>query len=255
MPDLVVIAGPNGAGKSTAAPLLIGERLGIAEFVNADVIAAGLSAFAPERVAIEAGRIMLRRLDELAGSGASFAFETTLASRSFAPWIARLRRERRYRFHLVFLWLPSAEMAVERVSGRVRHGGHSVPVEHIRRRYERGLRNFFELYSPLADFWEIHENSSQPPTLIAAKEGSGAIRFGDQTLWEAIQRRMATKEKEAEYETGIEPRLMGVPISEVMEIFDRAGREALKRHKALGIPAVIWRDGKVVIVPPEEIEI
>lgn len=89
--------------------MLIAERLGIAEFVNADVIAAGLSAFAPESVAIKAGRIMLRRLGELAASGADFAFETTLASRSFAPWIAKLRRERGYQFHLIFLWLPDPE--------------------------------------------------------------------------------------------------------------------------------------------------
>ena len=255
MPNVVVIAGPNGAGKSTAAPLLIGERLGIAEFVNADVIAAGLSAFAPERVPIEAGRIMLRRLNDLAAAGADFAFETTLASRSFAPWIAKLRRARGYRFHLAFLWLPSADMAVRRVSGRVRHGGHAVPPVDVRRRYERGIANFFELYAPIADSWEMHQNSSPPPELIAAKEGDAPIRFGNRALWESIQNRMSAKEKEREYETGIEPCLMGVPVSEVMRIFDRAGREALARHKALGHPIVIWRDGRVVEVPPEEIEV
>jgi predicted ABC-type ATPase len=254
LPDPVVIAGPNGAGKSTVAPLLIGERLGIAEFVNADVIAAGLSAFAPERVAIEAGRIMLRRLDELAASGADFAFETTLASRSFAPWIARLQRERGYRFHLFYFWLPDAEMAVTRVSGRVRAGGHSVPAPDIRRRYGRGLSNFFQLYSPIADSWEMHENTSPPPKLIAAKDSGGSIRFGNQALWETIQEGMRVKEKEAEYGAA-EPRVAGIPISEVMDIFDRAGREALARHKALGIPVVIWRDGRVVEVPAEGIEV
>ena len=114
MPNVFVIAGPNGAGKSTAAPLLIGKRLGISEYVNADIIAAGLSAFAPESVALEAGRVMLRRLRELAGAGKDFAFETTLASRSFAPWIARLRKESGYRFHLSFLWLPSADLEIGR---------------------------------------------------------------------------------------------------------------------------------------------
>lgn len=255
MRDIVVISGPNGAGKSTAAPLLIGARLGIAEFVDADVIAAGLSAFSPERVAVKAARIMLRRLDELATAGANFAFETTLASRNFAPWIAKLRREQRYRFHLFFLWLPDAEMAISRVAGRVRAGGRSVPPHDVRRRYERGLRNFFQLYAPIADSWEMHENTSPPPKLIAAKESDGSIRFGNQALWESIQDRMRMKEKEAGYESGVEPRVAGIPISEVMEIFDRAGREALARHKALGIPVVIWRDGKVVEVPPEEIEV
>lgn len=234
---------------------MIGRRLGIAEFVNADVIAAGLSAFAPETVALEAGRVMLNRLQELASQGKDFAFETTLASRSFAPWLARLRRESRYSFHLAYLWLPSAEMAVSRVAGRIRGGGHAVPPDDIRRRYQRGLANFFALYSPIADSWEMHDNASPPARLIAAREGSGQIRFGNQAVWEMIQDRMKAKEQESGYAAGPEPRLMGVPVSEVMDIFTLAGREALARHKALGLPVVIWRDGKVVEIPPEEIEI
>lgn len=253
MPDLVVIAGPNGAGKSTAAPLLIGKRLGIAEFVNADVIAAGLSAFSPETVAVEAGRIMLKRVRQLADEGKNFAFETTLASRSFAPWIARLRREHSYRFHLFYLWLPDAEMAIGRVSKRVRHGGHSVPQGDIRRRYERGLTNFFQLYSPIADSWEMHDNGSPPPRLIALRERDAPIRIGDPSLWGKIREGLRVKEKEAGYDTGIEPRVAGIPISEVMQIFERAGREAFARHKALGIPVVIWRDGQVVELQPSDI--
>ena len=255
MADLIVIGGPNGAGKSTAAPFLLGERLRIAEFVNADVIASGLSAFAPERAAIEAGRVMLNRLRQLGNEGKDFAFETTLASRSFAPWIGRLKRERGYRFHLFYLWLPSAEMAVARAAGRVRAGGHAVPPEDIRRRYRRGLSNFFQLYSPIADSWEMHENSLSSPTLIAAKDVDAPIRFGDRALWQTIQEGLRMKDTEAEYEAGVEPRVAGIPISEVMEIFARAGREAFARHKALGHPVVIWRDGKVVVVPPEEIEV
>ncbi len=198
---------------------------------------------------------MLNRLHELGSQGRDFAFETTLASRSFAPWLARLRRECHYKFHLAYLWLPSAEMAVSRVAGRIRGGGHAVPPDDIRRRYQRGLANFFSLYSPIADSWEMHDNASPPARLIAARDGSGQIRIGDQAVWEAIQNRMQAKEQESEYGAGPEPRLMGVPISEVMEIFTLAGREALARHKALGLPAVIWRDGRVVVVPPEEIEI
>jgi predicted ABC-type ATPase len=255
LPNVLVIAGPNGAGKSSAAPRLIGRRLGIAEFVNADVIAAGLSAFAPESVAIEAGRVMLKRLRELAAEKRDFAFETTLASRSFAPWLARLRNEDGYRFHLLYLWLPHADMAIKRVAGRIRLGGHAVPPMDIRRRYERGLANFFSLYSPIADSWEMHDNSVSPARLIAARQGARPVRFGDRDLWEAIQKPMKAKEIETDYGGEAEPRLMGVPISEVMEIFTLAGREALARHKALGVPAVIWRDGKVVEIPPEEIEI
>jgi predicted ABC-type ATPase len=255
LPNVLVIAGPNGAGKSSAAPRLIGRRLGIAEFVNADVIASGLSAFAPETVAIEAGRVMLGRLRALASKKKDFAFETTLASRSFAHWLARLRSENGYRFHLLYLWLPHADMAVTRVAARIRLGGHCVPPRDIRRRYDRGLANFFSLYLPIADSWEMHDNSVSPARLIAAQEGSKPIQFGDQSLWEKIQKPMKAKEIETEYSRGAEPRLMGVPISEVMEIFTLAGRDALARHKALGVPAVIWRDGKVVEIPPEEIQL
>lgn len=157
-PKVIVLAGPNGAGKSTAAPRLLHESLQITEFVNADVIASGLSRFAPERAAIRAGRIMLDRLDELASQQVNFAFETTLAGRAFAPWLEKLI-DQGYEFHLYYLWLWSPELAVERVSQRVRKGGHSVPDDIIRRRYFGGLRNLFDLYLPLANHWQIVDNS------------------------------------------------------------------------------------------------
>src|SRR5262245_8852726 len=124
-PSVVVLAGPNGAGKSTAAPELLKETLALTEFVNADVIARGLSAFDPERATIAAGRIMWKRLRELAHERENFAFETTLASKSYAPWLAKLV-ESGYRLELTFLWLPSADLAVARVADRVRMGGHAV---------------------------------------------------------------------------------------------------------------------------------
>jgi predicted ABC-type ATPase len=157
-PQVVILGGPNGAGKSTTAPQLLVGTLGVPEFVNADVIAQGLSGFSPEQVAIRAGRILLGRIHELADNRASFAFETTLASRSFAPLIVRLKQAG-YSFRLCFLWLPNPEMAVDRVAERVRLGGHSVPAETIRRRYFSGIANFFELYQPLADEWSIFDNS------------------------------------------------------------------------------------------------
>jgi predicted ABC-type ATPase len=155
MPHVIVIAGPNGAGKSTAAPALLHGLLGIEHFVNADVIARGLSAFDPESVAIQAGRIMLERLRGLASHNEDFAFETTLASRSFAPWIAGLRREQGYRCLVFYLWVPAPEVSVARVDQRVSEGGHFVPPGVVARRYLGGIRNFFELYRPIADEWRI----------------------------------------------------------------------------------------------------
>jgi len=118
-PSVVILAGPNGAGKSTAAPELLQEELAVSEFVNADVIARGLSAFDPDRAAMAAGRVMLARLNELARQRESFAFETTLASRSFAPWLRDLRASG-YAVHLLFLWLSSPELAVARRPSRSR---------------------------------------------------------------------------------------------------------------------------------------
>ena len=141
MPKVVVIAGPNGAGKSTTAPAILRDALRVHEFVNADPIAAGLSAFSPESVALAAGRIMLDRVHELAHEGRDFAFETTLASTTFAPWLRGLQNNG-YKFHLVYLCLPTVELAVARVAERVRRGGHAVSEGIVRRRYDRSLDNF-----------------------------------------------------------------------------------------------------------------
>ncbi len=188
MPHVIVIGGPNGVGKSTAAPLVLQGALQVDEFVNADTIAKGLSAFEPDRVALAAGRIMLGRLQELADSRANFAFETTLASRSFAPWIKGLI-EAGYEFHLVYYWLPNAEAAVARVQGRVRDGGHAVPEETIRRRYSRGLTNFFKLYQPLAKHWRVYNNSDVGgPQLIAEGEGTQTEVVLDIASWEKLKK-------------------------------------------------------------------
>ncbi len=185
-PKVIVLAGPNGAGKSTCAARLLRGALGVDEFVNADVIAQGLSGFAPQRVALAAGRIMLGRLRELAASRVSFGFETTLASRSFAPWIEELKQSG-YLVHLVFLFLPSADMAVARVAERVRRGGHDVPDETIRRRYARGLRNFFKLYQPLADEWQVLDNSKRGKRrLVAAGRATSTDVIRDASAWNTI---------------------------------------------------------------------
>ncbi|MCW5775146.1 MAG: AAA family ATPase [Phycisphaeraceae bacterium] len=181
-PSVVILAGPNGAGKTTAAPFVLRDALGVDEFVNADDIARGLSGFAPERSAVAAGRIMLARMGELAGVRATFAFETTLATRSYAPWLARLRRAG-YRVTLLFLFLPSPELAIERVRGRVAEGGHDVPEAVVRRRYERGLRNLWNLYLPLADDWSVYDNAGSRPDLIAVGRGTAVERVVLQAQW------------------------------------------------------------------------
>lgn len=173
-PHVIVIAGPNGAGKSTLAPFLLRDMLGLLEFVNADTIARGLSAFSPEDVAFEAGRIMLKRMDELADRRVSFAFETTLAGRSHAVRIDRYRRQHGYKIHLLFLWLRSVELAVQRVRARVRVGGHDIPLETIRRRYKSGALNFFSHYQALADTWGVYDNSVYLDPLLVATGGRDA---------------------------------------------------------------------------------
>jgi predicted ABC-type ATPase len=191
-PSLVVIGGPNGSGKSTTAPALLRDTLAVSEFVNADQIATGLSGFNPDSAAFAAGRALLRRLHELAKRRVDFAFESTLASRSFAPFIAAAKSEG-YRVHLVYLWLSSPGLAIARVARRVREGGHSVPKEIVTRRYGRGLANFFRLYQPLADTWRFYDNSGEfAPRLIATGVRRRASKVHDRKLWASI--RMAVDE-------------------------------------------------------------
>ncbi|MGV3720261.1 MAG: zeta toxin family protein [Actinomycetota bacterium] len=159
-PVVVVIGGPNGAGKTTSARLLLPLGVQISHFVNADTIAAGLAAFAPESVAMEAGRIMLRRLRELAEQRESFAFETTLASRSFATFLRGLKATG-YSVRVAYIWLQSPELSIRRISERVARGGHFVPDDTVRRRYARGRANVRELYRPLADSWVVCDNSGE----------------------------------------------------------------------------------------------
>lgn len=181
-PHVVVVAGSNGSGKSTSAPEVLRGEMAVSEFVNADVIARGLSAFNPERVALSAGKIMLHRLHELAEERENFAFETTLASRTFAPWIRSLIATG-YRFHLLFFWLGDPALAVTRVRQRVLMGGRNVPEETIRRRYYGGIRNFFELYQPIAHSWRVYNNSVLPTRLVAKGQGVRNERIYDHPSW------------------------------------------------------------------------
>src|SRR5437016_5085574 len=151
-PRVAILGGPNGAGKTTCASRVLPQGLNVAQFVNADVIATGLAGFAPETVAFQAGRLMLERLDQLARERQDFAFETTLASRTFGPFLRRLREDG-FTVYVCYVWLKSPDLSVQRVAERVRRGGHHVPEQEIRRRYRHGLANFIEIYKPLADYW------------------------------------------------------------------------------------------------------
>jgi len=182
-----VLAGPNGAGKTTAAPRLLKGTLGVSVYVNPDVIAQGLAGFDLEGVALQAARIMLERLRELAAARVSFAFETTLASRSYVPWLADLIVGG-YQCHLVYLWLPSADVAVQRVARRVRLGGHAVPFQTIRRRYVAGLCNFFRLYRRLATTRRVYDNSEPAgPRLVALGDHTSGPRVMERTTWQHIR--------------------------------------------------------------------
>jgi predicted ABC-type ATPase len=166
---LYVIAGCNGAGKTTASYNILPDVLDCREFVNADEIAAGLSPFQPEKVSFEAGRIMLERIHNLLEEGETFAFETTLSTRSYLRFIQRAK-EQNYQVSCLFLWLKSEELDVSRVKTRVNEGGHNIPEDVIRRRYRRGLENFFTLFLHKFDNWIFADNSRGKSQIIA--EGS-----------------------------------------------------------------------------------
>lgn len=172
LPKLYIIAGCNGAGKTTASFTILPEVLDCKEFINADEIAKGLSPFQPESVAMQAGRIMLARMDELLQKGETFAFETTLATKSYKQKI-EWAQANGYEVTLLFFWLDSPNMAKERVAQRVAEGGHSIPSETIERRYHNGIANLFAIYIDMVDICYIFDNSEGERTPIAKKYKGG----------------------------------------------------------------------------------
>lgn len=186
MPSLYIIGGANGSGKTTVSMSLLPNSLGCFEYVNADAIAAGLSPLNPESMAIEAGRLMIQRLRTLSNSGSDFAFETTLAARTFAPFIIDCKTKG-YMINLIYFWLQSVDLAVERVAQRVASGGHSIPEDVIRRRYERGRFNLISLYLPLCDRWIIYDNSTNDARLIAEYNYSQQIVVYVSKIWNQIR--------------------------------------------------------------------
>ena len=168
-PKVYIIAGPNGAGKTTFATKFLPHYVECMEFVNADLIASALSPFLPDRAAFRAGRLMIEQIHSLADSRVDFGFETTLAGRGYVRLLNNLK-DRGYQIHLFYLWIHSIDVALERIAGRVKMGGHNVPEDVVRRRYHKGISNFSRLYQPLTDSWAIYDNSTDTPHLIAYKE-------------------------------------------------------------------------------------
>ncbi len=170
-PRIVIIAGPNGAGKTTFAQEYLSKEAGFPDFINVDLIAQGLSPFAPDKAALQAGKIMLAEIARKVSRRESFAFETTLSGLSYAHHIPRWRQAG-YHVKLIFLSLPSVDLAIARVKNRAAQGGHSVPPEVVRRRFHTGLRNFRSIYCRIVDSWELYDNSGSSPRFI--DKGSNA---------------------------------------------------------------------------------
>lgn len=165
-PSLYIIAGCNGAGKTTASFTILPDVLDCQQFVNADEIAKGLSPFHPESVSMEAGRIMLHRIEELLQKGITFAIETTLATRSYQSLVNRAHKLG-YLVHLLYIWLSSPQLAIKRVAQRVSEGGHNIPQDVIIRRYHHGISNLFNLFMPIVDSWTIIDNTRCRPQVVA----------------------------------------------------------------------------------------
>jgi predicted ABC-type ATPase len=186
-PQVAILGGINGAGKTTASQRILREAMRIPLFTNADAIARGLNAFDPESEAMKSGRVMLDHMRELVAAKRSFAFETTLAARTYARWLSDLRRNG-YAVHLFYYWLESPELAIGRVAVRVRAGGHHVPDDTIRRRYTRSIRNFLDLYRPVVTTWQVYDNSNGRSRLIAFNN-SFFDTVVDDAQWELFNRR------------------------------------------------------------------
>ncbi len=183
---LYIIAGCNGAGKTTASNTILPKSLLVKEFVNADEIAKGLSPFHPEGVAIEAGRLMLRRIDDLLDAGESFSIETTLAAKSYIHLVKKAH-ERGYLVHLLFFWLDSVELAKQRVAARVAAGGHNIPTTVIERRYITGIKNLFERFMKEVDIWVLYDNSHNRGERIAFGGRKVLTKVKDQVKFSKIK--------------------------------------------------------------------
>lgn len=256
MPNLFIVAGPNGAGKSTYVKRFLPEEMRCREFVNADLIAAGLSPFAPEAAAFEAGRIMLRRLRELANRREDFSFETTLSGRAYAPLLRDLRSAG-YRLRLDFLWIPNLDITRNRVRQRVTKGGHNIPDDVQERRFHLGIRNLAELYRPLVDYWRLYDNTGDRPHLVAEEE-NGRLRIVDATRLAFIEQSASVRFMPDQPAHIVEEAAALTPAEETrrsLRAMRKAFADVVLENKAYGLPIIQWREDRgVVEVPAEQLE-
>ena len=186
--NIYIIAGPNGAGKTTFAKEFLPEYVKCPNFVNADLTAQGLAPFSPSSVAIKAGKLVLQQINDFSEHNVDFGFETTLSGKTYVNVLKRLK-EKGYKLHLFFLWIPDSDLALARIKERVIDGGHNVPAKDVRRRYKRSIHNFLNLYKPLFNSWMLFNNSGITPALIA-KTNNGNIVVKDEGLFNSIIQEM-----------------------------------------------------------------
>jgi len=194
--NVYIIAGPNGAGKTTFARKFLPEHVKCPNFVNADLIAQGLSPFSPPSAALKAGKLVLGQIHEFAEIGIDFGFETTLAGKTYIRLFKELKRKG-YNLHLFFLWIPGSQLAIARIKDRVAEGGHHIPAKDVKRRFKRSIYNFFILYRLLLDKWMLFDNAGIKPALIA-KKNNGGIDIIDKELFDKISYAAGVKICESE---------------------------------------------------------
>jgi len=255
MPNLFVIAGPNGAGKTTYARRFLPEEMRMREFVNADLIAAGLSPFAPDKAAYEAGRIMLNRLRELTAQRVDFSFETTLSGRTYAPLLREMRAAG-YRIRMDFLWIPELGITRQRVRQRVTKGGHNIPDEVQERRFHLGVRNLATLYRPLLSHWRLYDNTYAKPYLVVEEE-DGELAIADPAKLAQIEKTASVSfMPETPKDNLLEEPMAFTPAEETrrsMRAMRKAYADAVLENLRFGLPIIQYRDGQIVEVPAEDL--
>ncbi len=256
MPDLFIIAGPNGAGKSTYVRDFLPQEMRCREFVNADLIAAGLSPFAPDTVAFEAGRIMLKRLRDLFERRADFSFETTLTGFGYTH-LLREMKEAGYRIRLDYLWISNLDITRQRVKQRVKKGGHDIPDDVQQRRFGKGLRLLLEHYRPLVHDWRIYDNTGQYPHLVVS-ERDGVLKVSDVSRLVRIEAAVSLKimsDKPTDRVEESQAMTYDWETRASMRAMRRAYARVVLENKSWGLPIIQWRDGiGVVEVPAEQLE-